>query len=570
MPILRGKPSQRPERFALNTGSPLARGLVFAGLGQHAGGTLYHDDSTSKKHGTLTGFTGAGNTPAARWVWANPISRPALTFNASTNYVTFPTLGIFGNTQSYSVSCWVSCASVGGYQTIWHCRAERDVYLRHDGAAALQWAYYDGSSKGPTVSALVANVWTHLCGVFDKSANQVVLYRDGVSVGTPATPGTPSARSDLNTLGTAYYGGTTNNGFPGSISDVLVHGRALSREEAASLADPSNVDLRLGGVPLIQPVRRFWPVVGAADSGSTASGVGASAGVGAASGVGASLAASAGASAGVGAASGVGSSLYAGAGSSSGVATVSATGSSLFKGVGASAGVATVAATGSSLFAGAGVSAGIGSASGTGASLYAGVGTASGVGAASGVGSALSVGVGSSAGVAVVSAAGASLFSGVGSAAGVGAASGVGASTSAGSGVGSAAGSATVAGVGSALFAGVGTSAGIGSVAGVGSSLFAAVGSAAGVAVATGVGASEAGGTGVGSAAGSCVVVGVGAALAAGVGTASGVATVLGSSAPVSLYDVSIVLPLIRNASVFLKTVRSAQVSLPMRRLNGA
>jgi hypothetical protein len=261
MPTLRGKPSQRPERFTLNAGSPLAKGLVFAGLGQHAGGTLYHDDSTSKKHGTLTGFTGTNNTPATRWGWANPISRPALTFNATTNYVTFPTLGIFGNTQSYSVSCWVLNTSVGGYQTVWHCRAEYDVYLRHDGAGQLQWAYYDGGNRGPTASPLTANVWTHLCGVFDKAANQVILYRDGVSVGTPAATGNPSARSDLNTLGTAYYGGTTNNGWPGSISDVLVHGRALSREEAASLANPSNIDLRLGGVPLIQPVRRFWPVV---------------------------------------------------------------------------------------------------------------------------------------------------------------------------------------------------------------------------------------------------------------------------------------------------------------------
>jgi len=45
------------------------------------------------------------------------------------------------------------------------------------------------------------------------------------------------------------------------IADALAWTRMLSEAEIAALADLSNVDLRVGGVPLILPPRRrFWPV----------------------------------------------------------------------------------------------------------------------------------------------------------------------------------------------------------------------------------------------------------------------------------------------------------------------
>ena len=34
----------------------------------------------------------------------------------------------------------------------------------------------------------------------------------------------------------------------------------LSPDESAALADPANVDLRVGGVPLVRPIRRFFAV----------------------------------------------------------------------------------------------------------------------------------------------------------------------------------------------------------------------------------------------------------------------------------------------------------------------
>jgi hypothetical protein len=480
--------SQRPERFTLNAGSSLANGLVFAGLGQSPGTRLYRDDSEYRRNGILSIDFDVADAPAIAWRWHPEIRRVALT--SIDAFVLGQAVPIASASNACTTSLWIRPdATLSNMYCLDQGTNTRTILGGYQAGCfnIYNGGYPTGTAADTQIAYRGVGTWDHLA--YGSDGAKVYGYLNGQLKVSPnanlnATPGT---------LYLASSGSATNRASI-SFADVLIHSRLLSPSEIAALADPSNYDLSVGGVPLLRSVRRFWPVC--VPSGSTASGVGSSAGVGAASGVGSSLAASAGASAGVGAAAGVGSSLYAGAGSASGVATVAATGSSLFKGVGASAGV----------------------------------------GAAAGVGSALSAGVGSSAGVAVVSAAGASLFSGVGTAAGVGAASGVGSSVATGSGVGEAAGSATVAGVGSALFAGVGTSAGIGSVAGVGSSLFSAVGSAAGVAVATGVGASEAGGTGVGLAAGSCVVVGVGAALAAGVGTAAGVALVLGrSTMPVGL-----------------------------------
>jgi hypothetical protein len=47
-----------------------------------------------------------------------------------------------------------------------------------------------------------------------------------------------------------------------TITDVMWFRRVLSPSEIEQLADPANVDLRIGNVPLIlSPRRRFWPVV---------------------------------------------------------------------------------------------------------------------------------------------------------------------------------------------------------------------------------------------------------------------------------------------------------------------
>jgi hypothetical protein len=55
---------------------------------------------------------------------------------------------------------------------------------------------------------------------------------------------------------------TTGEGTNALVSDAWIIDGVVSREIVEQLSDPTNVDLRIGNVPLIlSPRRRFWPVV---------------------------------------------------------------------------------------------------------------------------------------------------------------------------------------------------------------------------------------------------------------------------------------------------------------------
>jgi hypothetical protein len=84
------KEHHRPLWFEYDRRHPLEEGCVFRGHGWMAGSATYHDGCGQagrvKNNGTLTGFTGAGNTPADRWGRENV--RATLGFNSTSNHVT--------------------------------------------------------------------------------------------------------------------------------------------------------------------------------------------------------------------------------------------------------------------------------------------------------------------------------------------------------------------------------------------------------------------------------------------------------------------------------------------------
>ena len=87
--------SRRPDRFWLNPWSPLAAGLLGAYLGPNRLGpasiTAYEDAGPLGLHGSLSGYTGAGNMPADRCYWDPTLRRFALGFNGSGDRAVLPT-----------------------------------------------------------------------------------------------------------------------------------------------------------------------------------------------------------------------------------------------------------------------------------------------------------------------------------------------------------------------------------------------------------------------------------------------------------------------------------------------
>ena len=284
MPSLYATMRERPENFDLNIDSPLYRGLVFAGLGSVSKGYRYTDSSLYGNHGTLTGYTGAGNTPPERW--SRALGRNVLGFNGSTDYVLSTTLGSFGSSQAVggglTYMAWVKYTATTGrlpffcQSSLWnhgvYFAANTDELFASSGATnkIAFFRILANSTAGPlfattsAISSLNNGGWHHIAATLGyipsgQDVTKCAIYVDGVLQGISV-----SAQSNdwSNYVASNYTYPMTLGARPGSVffsgsmADPMIFSGVLPPWKIAPIADPSNVDLRVGGVPLILPPRR--------------------------------------------------------------------------------------------------------------------------------------------------------------------------------------------------------------------------------------------------------------------------------------------------------------------------
>ena len=258
---------QRPDSFTLNRAAPLAHGLVFAGLGNHKGSTRYEDSSPLKNHGTLSGYTGAGNTPGAQWEWNSYLQRYILGSNIGSsddNVVptgSFTEITAFSIPLNYTIAGWMR-VSVLSYMdgSIWNIPSS-PIWLSLGAAtngtpdwSTLRARFYSITAWGAENSfeivedgTVSVNTWVHLVGRVAGGVGS--LWKNGVqqSVSDSFAVASASARTFL---GRTYY-----NSKPINIADPCWWNRALSLSEISALADPSNV--MLSGL-ILPPRRRIF------------------------------------------------------------------------------------------------------------------------------------------------------------------------------------------------------------------------------------------------------------------------------------------------------------------------
>lgn len=106
-------------------------------------------------------------------------------------------------------------------------------------------------------SGLNNGAWHSLCGIgfspltYLETAD-AAIYIDGLQ----RTFSSGSTHCEGPRVGKCYYGL-----FKGLVADVLIFDRPLRPAEIAELADPYNIDLRVGNVPLLLPEHpRLLPV----------------------------------------------------------------------------------------------------------------------------------------------------------------------------------------------------------------------------------------------------------------------------------------------------------------------
>jgi len=238
------QPTERPEQFSLNRLHPLAGSLVFAGLGGIGfGSTLYRDSSMCRLDGTLSGFTGAGYTPADRW--GRALGRNCLSFPYPYGTIAFARNP--ATTTDWTVCAWIKAASFLNQFPSIFCWNYHGLMLEYNTLRVMQ-----GNQSLASSGTIATGVWTHICGGYANGSR--FCYINGQSQSLSSVDNGYAASG--TTIG-ANMNGTLAPMLDASLADVTAWNAALPASAIARLADPSNVMLDTGGGQrLIQSPRR--------------------------------------------------------------------------------------------------------------------------------------------------------------------------------------------------------------------------------------------------------------------------------------------------------------------------
>jgi hypothetical protein len=149
---------------------------------------------------------------------------------------------VINTSQSYTVAGWIKLNNVSGYQSLIGIDGTlaSPFYLQTDGSTGqFRFALTNGDTSAPGFSNIygvtpVVGTWYHLVGVYDKTANTMTFYVNGVSQGSVTAP-TTWAATGHTAIGRAQYNAVRTDFVNGAIDDVRFYSRALSAAEVAAL-----------------------------------------------------------------------------------------------------------------------------------------------------------------------------------------------------------------------------------------------------------------------------------------------------------------------------------------------
>jgi hypothetical protein len=200
------------------------------------------------------GSTAATSTGPGRPAWLHGAatlggqgeSGTALTLDGVDGYAE-STLPIVDTTESFTVSAWARptehrqgelVAQAGRFQSGFV------LGMHANGEAIFEWPTVDNTADGTPWQWAVDDTplplgeWSHLVGVYDKSAGQMRLYVNGELQATGSGV-TPLETHGPLQIGRSLYNGLFVNNWPGSIDDVRLFNQALSDVQAQQLAGGS-------------------------------------------------------------------------------------------------------------------------------------------------------------------------------------------------------------------------------------------------------------------------------------------------------------------------------------------
>lgn len=224
-----------PVKDCLNTTSPMCVGEWKFDEGTGATATDW-----SEQENSLT-FNGS-----AAWTAAGYNSSSGISFDGSANGYVSTAGPVLLTDQSYTVSAWARLTNKDGWRSVlvqdgtYHAAFRLDYEISED-----KWCFL--VRKDATATSLYEracgpqpklDVWTHLAGVYDRSANQIRLYVNGQLAAT-ATHNTPWRSTGPLTVGRGKFtdanGTRFNDWFVGQIDLVRAYQGAMSGAQVAQL-----------------------------------------------------------------------------------------------------------------------------------------------------------------------------------------------------------------------------------------------------------------------------------------------------------------------------------------------
>lgn len=173
------------------------------------------------------------------------IVNKSVLFDGSDDYGTILTdVTELNSVTEFTIEAWVKQANVNGSDLLLRKfkNANRDVYIRTAGGDFYieigdgtndSYVYWDDYG-----STMTDNTWFHFAVVYDGGvSNKVILYIDGVDVGSLATSGSaiPTSTYNLGGKPTFIAGSTTTADFNGSMDELRIWD--IARTELDILAD---------------------------------------------------------------------------------------------------------------------------------------------------------------------------------------------------------------------------------------------------------------------------------------------------------------------------------------------
>ena len=220
---------QRPISFLLKSDHPLAKGLVFAGLGRCHNSLRYQDSSPYGRHGTLVNME-----PATAWQFSTELGRWVVYLDGlnSGDYLSLPGLA----NGTYSVAFWGHNTATETYSYLFDARV----------SGGTGWCYVTNGNGAIVIPA----------------GDGQIRYVNGVPSSTDSATLAHYAVTGITLNATTLIFGAENSlradqRYKGTIADITIWNRVLSTAEIQQLADPSNV--MLSGL-ILPPKRKYYGI----------------------------------------------------------------------------------------------------------------------------------------------------------------------------------------------------------------------------------------------------------------------------------------------------------------------